>query len=53
MRGDCTEISFRLDGIVTPVKTLPKEIAERVFGRIKYLARSSHECRELSDLRMP
>jgi type II secretory ATPase GspE/PulE/Tfp pilus assembly ATPase PilB-like protein len=32
-------ISFRLDGVMTPAATLPNEIAERVFGRIKFLAR--------------
>jgi type II secretory ATPase GspE/PulE/Tfp pilus assembly ATPase PilB-like protein len=39
MRGQCAEVSFRLDGIVTPVRELPAEIAERVLGRIKFLAR--------------
>jgi len=39
MRGESAEVSFRLDGIVTPVTSLPKETAERVFGRIKFLAR--------------
>lgn len=33
------EVSFRLDGLLAPVLTLPAGIAERVFGRIKYLAR--------------
>ena len=32
-------MGFRLDGIITPVRELPAEIAERVFGRIKFLAR--------------
>src|SRR5690242_8987447 len=32
-------ISFRLDGVLTPVSELSEEIADRVFGRIKYLAR--------------
>jgi type II secretory ATPase GspE/PulE/Tfp pilus assembly ATPase PilB-like protein len=32
-------VSFRLDGLLTPVTQLPGEIAERVFGRIKFLAR--------------
>ena len=39
MRGELAEVSFRLDGIVTPVSSFPKEVAERVFGRIKFLAR--------------
>jgi type II secretory ATPase GspE/PulE/Tfp pilus assembly ATPase PilB-like protein len=39
MRGESAEVSFRLDGIVTPVTNLPKEVADRVFGRIKFLAR--------------
>jgi type II secretory ATPase GspE/PulE/Tfp pilus assembly ATPase PilB-like protein len=33
------EISFRLDGVLTPANTLPPQVAERVVGRIKYLAR--------------
>ncbi|MDB6053462.1 MAG: hypothetical protein JWN25_985 [Verrucomicrobiales bacterium] len=32
-------ISFRLDGLLTEVKTLDLETGERVIGRIKYLAR--------------
>ena len=32
-------VSFRLDGLLAPVSTLPAGLAERVFGRIKYLAR--------------
>ncbi|MGO8701830.1 MAG: GspE/PulE family protein [Limisphaerales bacterium] len=32
-------VSFRLDGLMTPVTELSGEIAERVFGRIKFLAR--------------
>ena len=39
MRGKMAEVGFRLDGIVTPGRELPVEIAERVFGRIKFLAR--------------
>ena len=30
---------FRLDGLMTPATTLSAEMAERVFGRIKFLAR--------------
>src|SRR5688572_27586578 len=39
MRGRTAVVSFRLDGVITPVEELPEEIADRVFGRIKYLAR--------------
>lgn len=39
MRGKSAEVGFRLDGIITPVRELPAEIADRVFGRIKFLAR--------------
>ncbi len=39
MRGKMAEVSFRLDGVITPVRELPAEIAERVFGRVKFLAR--------------
>jgi type II secretory ATPase GspE/PulE/Tfp pilus assembly ATPase PilB-like protein len=39
MRGKSAEVGFRLDGIITPGRELPAEIAERVFGRIKFLSR--------------
>lgn len=39
MRGKGAEVGFRLDGLITPIRELPAEIAERVFGRIKFLAR--------------
>ena len=39
MRGKSAEISFRLDGVLAPVATLEDELAERIFGRIKFLAR--------------
>ncbi len=39
MRGKSAEVAFRLDGVITPGNELPAEIAERVFGRIKFLAR--------------
>jgi type II secretory ATPase GspE/PulE/Tfp pilus assembly ATPase PilB-like protein len=39
MRGKTAEVGFRLDGLITPVRELPGEIAGRVFGRIKFLAR--------------
>ena len=32
-------VAFRLDGVMTPALELPAGIAERVFGRIKFLAR--------------
>src|SRR3974390_3525466 len=32
-------VSFRLDGVMTPTTTLAGTLAERVFGRIKFLAR--------------
>ena len=32
-------MAFRLDGIVTPVSEIPPELADHVFGRIKFLAR--------------
>ena len=39
MRGEIVEVAFRLDGVVSPVTSLPAGVAERVFGRIKFLAR--------------
>jgi type II secretory ATPase GspE/PulE/Tfp pilus assembly ATPase PilB-like protein len=39
MRGKSAEVGFRLDGIITPSRELPADVAERVFGRIKFLAR--------------
>lgn len=39
MRGRAAEVSFRLDGVLREIERLPEEVAERVFGRIKYLAR--------------
>jgi type II secretory ATPase GspE/PulE/Tfp pilus assembly ATPase PilB-like protein len=39
MLGKSAEVAFRLDGVMTPASTLPEEIAERVFGRIKFLAK--------------
>jgi type II secretory ATPase GspE/PulE/Tfp pilus assembly ATPase PilB-like protein len=32
-------VAFRLDGVMTPATELPAGVAERVFGRIKFLAR--------------
>src|SRR6202012_714215 len=39
MRGKAADISFRLDGVISPGTELPEVIAERVVGRIKFLAR--------------
>jgi type II secretory ATPase GspE/PulE/Tfp pilus assembly ATPase PilB-like protein len=39
MGPESAQVSFRLDGVLTPVAELPLELAERVIGRIKYLAR--------------
>src|SRR5262249_40426941 len=33
------EVSFRLDGVIQRISNLADGIADRVFGRIKYLAR--------------
>ncbi len=38
-RASSTQVAFRRDGIVTPVSEIPAELADHVFGRIKYLAR--------------
>jgi general secretion pathway protein E len=38
-RADATQVAFRLDGIVTPVSDIPADLADHVFGRIKFLAR--------------
>lgn len=37
-RGATAEVAFRVDGVITPVSRLPAQLAERVFGRIKFLA---------------
>ena len=39
MTGGTAAVSLRLDGIMTPLCGLPEPEAERVFGRIKFLAR--------------
>src|SRR5215831_10370195 len=39
MRGSSADVLFRLDGVMNPSETLPGEVADRVFGRIKFLAR--------------
>lgn len=32
-------VAFRLDGVLTQVECIPGELADRIFGRIKFLAR--------------
>ena len=39
MRPGSASVTFRLDGVMTPTAELPAAVAERVFGRIKFLAR--------------
>ena len=39
MREGAASVAFRLDGVMTPTADLPAPVAERVFGRIKFLAR--------------
>jgi general secretion pathway protein E len=39
MRGKTADVSFRLDGVIAPVTELSDAIADRVVGRIKFLAR--------------
>ena len=39
MIAKAAQVSFRLDGVMTPVSLVPEEVAERVFGRIKFLAK--------------
>jgi general secretion pathway protein E len=39
MRGKTAQIAFRLDGVLAPVSELVADIADRVVGRIKFLAR--------------
>src|SRR5271154_5489017 len=39
MRDGAAQVSFRLDGLMTDAQVLSAEVAERVFGRIKFLAR--------------
>lgn len=39
MRGAAADVAFRLDGVIAPIRELPAGAAERVFGRIKFLAR--------------
>lgn len=39
MRAGQAEVAFRLNGLLAPIKTLPADLAERVLGRFKFLAR--------------
>jgi general secretion pathway protein E len=39
MREGGAEVSLRLDGVLTQGRPIEPDLAERVFGRIKYLAR--------------
>ncbi len=39
MVGKSAQVAFRLDGLMVPATTISEEVAERVFGRIKFLAR--------------
>ena len=39
MDGAQAQVWFRLDGLLTRIDPLPEPLAERVFGRIKFLAR--------------
>jgi len=39
MRDGAAQVAFRLDGVMTPTKEIGADAAERVFGRIKFLAR--------------
>lgn len=39
MRDSEAGVAFRVDGVLTPVMTIPAALAERVFGRLKFLAR--------------
>jgi general secretion pathway protein E len=39
MLGRAADVSFRLDGVLSPVRKLREEVAERVVGRIKFLSR--------------
>src|SRR5258706_8192641 len=39
MRDGAAAVWFRLDGVMTAASDLPAEVADHVFGRIKFLAR--------------
>jgi general secretion pathway protein E len=38
-RADSVSVTFRLDGVMTPTAAIAAPVAERVMGRIKFLAR--------------
>ena len=37
--GGQVEVGFRLDGMITPGESVPWEVGDRLFGRIKFLSR--------------
>jgi len=39
MNGPSAAVSFRVDGVLAPINELPAVLAERIMGRIKFLAR--------------
>src|SRR2546425_2114325 len=39
MVGKTAQVCFRLDGLMTPTAPIAEDVAERVCGRIKFLAR--------------
>src|SRR5688572_25009832 len=39
MFGKSAQVSLRLDGMLAPPTSLPEPLAERIFGRIKFLSR--------------
>lgn len=39
MNGKSAQVSLRLDGMMSPPTPLPEPLAERVFGRIKFLSK--------------
>src|SRR5882672_4334408 len=39
MFGKSAQVSLRLDGMMAPPTPLPEPVAERVFGRIKFLSK--------------
>jgi len=39
MVGGIAQVAFRLDGVMTPGRAVPDAVAERLFGRIKFLSR--------------
>src|SRR5437868_1585076 len=39
MLGDSARVAFRLDGVMTASADIPGPLAERIFGRVKFLAR--------------